>query len=73
MWFLKTFGKELLVTSPLAHSANDQDKAHDLAQHLHETAELAAAFATAFDSAAFARCAGLWHDLGKNILVCNTN
>lgn len=65
---LKIFGKEFLVASPLAHSSNDQGQAHDLAQHLQETAELAAAFATAFDSAAFARCAGLWHDLGKNAL-----
>ncbi len=56
------------MTSPLAHSSNDQGKVHDLAQHLHETAELAAVFASRFDSAGFALCAGLWHDLGKNAL-----
>jgi CRISPR-associated endonuclease/helicase Cas3 len=56
------------VSAPFAHSVNDQGKAHDLAQHLNETAELAAVFASRFDSADFARCAGLWHDLGKNAL-----
>jgi CRISPR-associated endonuclease/helicase Cas3 len=47
---------------------NDEGKVHDLAAHLHETAKLAARFGTQFDSAGFAHCAGLWHDLGKNAL-----
>lgn len=67
---IKRLGKELLVTSSLAHSSNDQVKVHGLSQHLHETAGLAAAFAASLDSAAFAPCAGLWRDLGKNSLVC---
>ncbi len=53
---------------PLAHSSNDQNKPDNLAGHLSRTAELAAAFAERFGSAGFARCAGLWHDLGKNAL-----
>src|SRR5262245_52734199 len=53
---------------PLAHSAIEQGKCHDLEEHLLATAELAATFAAAFDSLDFARCAGLWHDLGKNAL-----
>jgi CRISPR-associated endonuclease/helicase Cas3 len=60
--------KGLLMTAPLAHSANPQGKTHDLARHLYDTAQLVADFASAFDSAGFGRCAGLWHDLGKNAL-----
>lgn len=33
------------MPTPLAHSSNDRGEVHDLAQHLHATAELAAAFA----------------------------
>jgi CRISPR-associated endonuclease/helicase Cas3 len=51
---------------PIAHSANDVGSTHDLKEHLEEVASLAALFADAFDSAGFARAAGLWHDLGKN-------
>ncbi len=51
---------------PLAHSANGSKATHDLEDHLRATADLAAVFAAAFDSTDFARCAGLWHDLGKN-------
>jgi CRISPR-associated endonuclease/helicase Cas3 len=38
---------------------------HDLAQHLCTTAERAAGFGVRFSAAAWARAAGLWHDLGK--------
>jgi hypothetical protein len=71
--FMRMYLPGVLVSAPLARSVNDQGKAHDLAQHLHATAELAAVFATRFDSADFARCAGLSHTLGKNALACAAN
>jgi CRISPR-associated endonuclease/helicase Cas3 len=51
---------------PLAHSANCSGRPQDLGDHLSAVADRAAAFAAAFGSEAYARCAGLWHDLGKN-------
>ena len=50
-----------------AHSLEGRPVAdwHPLAAHLERAAELAAEFAAAFDSSAWARLAGLWHDLGK--------
>jgi CRISPR-associated endonuclease/helicase Cas3 len=56
----------VISSRPLAHSANHTGVTHDLEQHLLATAGLAHGFGTAFCSADFARCAGLWHDLGKN-------
>ncbi|MFN4291110.1 MAG: CRISPR-associated helicase Cas3' [Permianibacter sp.] len=38
---------------------------HELAEHLRGTAKLAADFADSFQAAAWAKQAGLWHDLGK--------
>ena len=38
---------------------------HPLPEHLRDVAALAAEFAAEFDSADWARFAGLWHDLGK--------
>lgn len=51
---------------PLAHSANTLAQTHDLEAHLRAVASLAARFARSFSSDDYARCAGLWHDLGKN-------
>lgn len=53
---------------PLAHTRQHDDERwelHDLADHLHATAQLAAGFARIFGSEDWARLAGLWHDLGK--------
>lgn len=36
-----------------------------LVEHLRDVASVAAAFASPFDAALWARTAGLWHDLGK--------
>jgi CRISPR-associated endonuclease/helicase Cas3 len=50
----------------LAHSARESTPSgHALLQHLQQVAHLAADFAELFDSADFAKIAGLWHDLGK--------
>lgn len=52
---------------PWAHT-RQTDKGlenHDLIEHLHEVARLAAGHATPFAGQARARLAGLWHDLGK--------
>ena len=49
----------------LAHSPNAAGQVHPLKDHLRETAELAARFASAFGAAEEARIAGLLHDLGK--------
>ena len=40
-------------------------ESHLLIDHLNGVASMAARFAAAFDSAEWARFAGLWHDLGK--------
>jgi len=52
------------VSEPLAHSGG-----HQLADHLHAVANMAAVFSQAFDSDTatqrWAYLAGLWHDLGK--------
>src|SRR5436309_2351105 len=53
---------------PIAHSANESGVTHDLGQHLYDVAELALLSAESFNSSSYARCAGLWHDLGKNAL-----
>jgi len=57
------------VFRPIAHAACNDDgtwrEPHDLAVHLKCVAELAASHARHFDSADWARIAGLWHDLGK--------
>lgn len=55
-------------TRPLAHVRQLPDGAwaeHYLDEHSPEVANLAAKFAECFDSADWARLAGLWHDLGK--------
>lgn len=51
---------------PLAHSANQLGATHGLETHSRAVAELAGSFARHFESGAYAECAGLWHDLGKN-------
>lgn len=52
---------------PVAHLAiqDGQLRRHELPEHLHEVAALAAGFAGEFGAADWARLAGLWHDLGK--------
>jgi CRISPR-associated endonuclease/helicase Cas3 len=53
---------------PLAHVRQLPDGKwveHFLDEHLHAVAELAASFASAYNSQDWARLAGLWHDLGK--------
>lgn len=50
-----------------AHTVAGQppEKWQFLEVHLREVAELAAEFASAYDAAEWAYCAGLWHDVGK--------
>lgn len=50
-----------------AHSREPHDPRpwEPLDEHLARVADLAAQFASAFDSAEWGRLAGLWHDLGK--------
>ena len=58
----------MAVTSPYyAHSAEsvDREKWHLLPDHLHDTAERAAAFLDAVGLADFGRAVGLLHDVGK--------
>lgn len=49
---------------PIAHISED-GRTHYLNEHLTETAKQASTFAEAFNSAVWARAAGLLHDLGK--------
>jgi len=49
---------------PVAHMA-EGGKVHLLSEHLLATASRAEASAARFDSASWARVAGLWHDIGK--------
>lgn len=49
---------------PIAHVAPD-GRTHSLSEHLRSVARLAAENASAFDGAAQAELAGLWHDVGK--------
>ncbi|WP_298433962.1 CRISPR-associated helicase Cas3' [Geobacter sp.] len=53
-----------MAEEPVAHLAEDK-RVHELEVHLHNTAELAAAFAGGFGCSGWGRLAGLWHDLGK--------
>ncbi|RCK79051.1 MAG: CRISPR-associated helicase Cas3 [Candidatus Ozemobacter sibiricus] len=57
----------MVTHSIYAHSLNNvsPDRWHRLNDHLNGVAELAGEFASAFDSADWARAAGLLHDLGK--------
>ena len=55
-----------MTIPPLAHSKNGFGFTHLLQKHSEAVAKLAEDFAALFDSSGFARCAGLWHDLGKN-------
>ncbi len=56
-----------MVDPPYAHSpVTPGGPWHGLRDHSECVAELAAGFARHFGSAAYARAAGLWHDLGKN-------
>ncbi|MGH9688390.1 MAG: CRISPR-associated endonuclease Cas3'' [Candidatus Acidiferrales bacterium] len=50
-----------------AHTVNGQppERWQLLEDHLRGVAELAADFASAYDAADWAYCAGLWHDVGK--------
>src|SRR5689334_5016030 len=49
---------------PVAH-LNENGSTHDLAEHLYQTARIAAAFAAEFGCGGWGSVAGLWHDLGK--------
>lgn len=49
---------------PIAHLSTDGTP-HLLADHLRDVGSLAEAFASRFGAGAWARVAGLWHDLGK--------
>jgi CRISPR-associated endonuclease/helicase Cas3 len=49
-----------------AHSRNSAGQRHDLRLHLESVADLAMEYASAFDGQAFARTAGLLHDVGKS-------
>ncbi|GAB4124124.1 MAG: CRISPR-associated helicase Cas3' [Sideroxydans sp.] len=56
------------TNQPLAHVRQLPDGQwieHFLDEHLQAVAELAARFATVFNSQDWARLSGLWHDLGK--------
>ncbi len=48
-----------------AHSRNECGDRQTVREHLESTASLARGFGEAFDGAAMAYAAGLWHDLGK--------
>jgi CRISPR-associated endonuclease/helicase Cas3 len=48
-----------------AHTPDENGVWHPLGDHLNAVADLASAFASAFDGAAHARWAGGWHDVGK--------
>lgn len=50
---------------PIAHVTQDLTRLHVLVDHLQCVANRAEAGAADFDSAAWGRLAGLWHDLGK--------
>lgn len=50
---------------PYAHSSNADGMRHDLHDHLHAVADLAAEFASRFGATALGRYLGLWHDVGK--------
>jgi CRISPR-associated endonuclease/helicase Cas3 len=54
------------MNKPLAHSINIEGRTHPLHEHAEAVATLAEKFARLFGSSGYARCAGLWHDLGKN-------
>jgi CRISPR-associated endonuclease/helicase Cas3 len=49
----------------IAHTSNPLGKRQDLLEHLRHVADTAAQYCTSFDSAQFARFAGLLHDIGK--------
>ena len=53
--------------NPWAHTRQTDKgiESHDLVEHLHEVARLAAGHAAPFAGQAWAHLAGLWHDLGK--------
>jgi len=48
-----------------AHSANEQEKRHELSDHLHAVAQQAQAFGAGFEADTLCYYLGLWHDLGK--------
>src|SRR5258708_6260286 len=56
------------MNTPLAHSVNTHGRRHLLREHSEAVATLAEEFARLFGTSGYARCAGLWHDLGKNAL-----
>ena len=57
-------GRDFIAHAAIDHEGNWRNP-HDLADHLRGVAARSARFAAAFDSAAWAHLAGLWHDLGK--------
>jgi CRISPR-associated endonuclease/helicase Cas3 len=52
------------MTGPIAH-IDELGRRHGLRVHLESVAELAAQFSIDREAAAWARLAGIWHDLGK--------
>lgn len=48
----------------LAHT-DETGRKHRLSEHLNKTAKLAETFAAPFAAEQWARCAAMWHDLGK--------
>lgn len=56
--------KRPVTREPLAH-ITPEGEPHLLEHHLEEVARIAGSFAPSEDMAAWARLAGLWHDLGK--------
>jgi len=49
----------------IAHTKNGDGERHNLVEHLHEVARLAAQFAEPFGGSELAYSLGLWHDIGK--------
>lgn len=55
-------------STPIAHTTDDE-RTHNLLDHLQGTAKRCATFADAFDCAEWGQLLGLWHDLGKYSLA----
>jgi CRISPR-associated endonuclease/helicase Cas3 len=57
--------KDEIMLAHVKQQDNGDWCVHDLREHLEEVAKLAAKFGKKFESDAWAKVAGLWHDLGK--------
>ena len=58
-------GDDVDPKDAIAHTKNGDGERHNLVEHLHEVARLAAQFAEPFGGSELARNLGLWHDIGK--------